>query len=229
MSNPAGILYLCPTPIGDYDDITLRTVKTLQLADLVVCESFKETSRLLNHLSIKKEMVLLNEHNEEEGVEELLAALINGKNLALVSDCGTPVFSDPGYQLVRACIERKIKIVPLPGANSLLPAIIASGYKPDSFYYAGWLSPKKEIRKQELFRLKKVRSVLIMLETPYRLQRILADVADAFPPDTPAVLAYELTTQHEEFFRGSIEKLKNTAERRSLKGEFVLLVDNRIY
>lgn len=226
MQQNSGTLYLCPTPIGNYDDITLRTVKVLQSADVVICESYKETARLLNHLGIKKEMLLLNEHNEEEGVAVLLTQLQEGKNLALVSDCGTPVFSDPGFAIVRACIDWKIPVVPLPGTNSLLPAIIASGFKPDKFYYAGWLSPKKEVRKQELYHLKKHRCIIVLLETPYRLQRILQDVADAFPPDTPAVLAYELTAQHEEFIRGSIEKVKNIAVRRNLKGEFVLLLDN---
>lgn len=227
MNTTPGVLSLVPTPIGNYEDITLRALRVLREADAVVCESRKESARLLHHYGITKELYVLDEHNEKSGVPEIIEMLREGKQLALISDCGTPVFSDPGFALVQECIDWNIPVIPLPGTNSLLPALIASGFPVEPFYYAGWLSPKKEIRKEELQKLlQKHSGVIVLLETPYRLQRILEDVAAVFPRETPAVIAFELTTASEKFYRGTIGSLAEKAAQLHLKGEFVLLLHN---
>ena len=220
-------LYITPTPIGNYEDITLRALKVLKEVDFIICEELKPANRLLAHFEIKKELVSLNEHNQKEISQELANKLLEGKTAALISDAGTPLFSDPGHDLVDFCISYKIKIVPLPGANSLIPALISSGLDIEKFYHYGWLSPKKEIRKQELFRLKKRRELIVIMETPYRLKRLLEDVINHFGPNQKIVLAYKLTMPEERIFRNSAANILNEVEKKNLKGEFVLLLDNR--
>ena len=221
-------LYITPTPIGNYEDITLRALKVLNEVDFIICEEKKPARRLLAHYKIEKEIVSLNEHNEAEISEELAHRLLNGESAALISDGGTPLFSDPGYILVDLCISYKIDIIPLPGANSLLPSLVASGLKIDSFFYYGWLSPKKEIRRQELKRLKNVKELLVILETPYRLKRILEDIVKHFGNDQNIVLAYKLTMPEEKIIRDSASNILKMVQTSALKGEFVLLIDNRI-
>ncbi len=223
----AGTLYITPTPIGNYDDITLRAIKILKNSDLIICEELKPARRLLSHLGIEKELVPLNEHNEREITPEIIGKLTEGKKAALISDAGTPLFSDPGNFLVQQCIERKINIVALPGANSLLPALVSSGLNIEKFYYYGWLSPKKEIRTKELKKLKSVNELLVFLETPYRLKRILTDIKNTFGENVYVVLAYKLTMPNEEILRGKIKSVLQTVENKKLKGEFVLIVNNR--
>ncbi len=152
---------------------------------------------------------------------------MKGISAALISDAGTPLFSDPGHFLVNLCISYKVNIIPLPGANSLIPTLISSGLNIEKFYYYGWLSPKKEIRKQELFRLKKLHELIVIMETPYRLKRILEDVIHHFGPNKQIVLAYKLTMTEELVLRNSASKVLKEIEKKNLKGEFVLLVDNR--
>lgn len=220
-------LYLVSTPIGNYDDITLRALNILKSVDFIICEEFKEARRLLAHYQIEKELVSLNEHNEQEEADGVLLRMVGGESAALISDCGTPLFSDPGHLLVEICISQKIEVVPVPGANSLLPALTGSGLDFEKFYYYGWLSPKKDERKQELMKLRAINEVIILLDTPYRLRTLLADVQKAFGPGLRVALAYNLTLKDEKFFRGSISEVLNMAEKRSLKGEFVLVLDNK--
>lgn len=220
-------LFLVSTPIGNYDDITIRAVEILKQVDFIICEEFKVARRLLAQLKIKKELVTLNEHNEDEITDEIVREILGGKSAALISDCGTPLFSDPGHLLVDVCISQNIRIIPVPGANSLLPALTGSGFDVEKFYYYGWLSPKKDIRRKQLLDLKKVNDVIVLMDTPYRLQRLLADVTNMFGRQTPVVLAYELTMKNEKYYRDSAEKVLNTAEKNNLKGEFVLIVNNR--
>jgi len=221
-----GTLYIVPTPIGNYDDITLRGLKTLQSVDLIVCEEYKEARRLLSSLQITKELFSLNEHNERDSAGDVVALLKEGKNLALISDCGTPLFSDPGTYLIGLCIQANIPIIPLPGTSSLMTALSGSGFDINKFHYYGWLSPKREIRTVELQKLKKTQGLIILLETPYRLIRLLEDLATAFPRNTHGVLAYELTKSDECYYRGTLEEIRDTAKKNSLKGEFVMLVKN---
>lgn len=220
-------IFLVSTPIGNYDDITYRAVNILNESDLVVCEEFKEARRLLSYLKIEKELLSINEHNEQENTKKIIELIKEGKKISLISDCGTPLFSDPGHFLVDQCIKAGIKIIPVPGANSLLPALIASNFDFEKFYYYGWLSPKKEIRIKELLQLKKVKEIIVFLETPYRLKTILADCLKNFGSKTQCVLAYEITGEKENFYRGSLAEIKNTAENLNLKGEFVLLINNK--
>lgn len=222
-----GKLYLVSTPIGNYDDITLRAIKILKQADFIICEEFKEARRLLSHLQINKELFSLNEHNESEVVNDLILKFAEGKNAALISDCGTPLFSDPGHLLVEVCISQKIEVIPVPGANSLLPALTGSGFDIEKFYFYGWLSPKKDIRRKQLLDMKRIKEVIVILDTPYRLKTVLADVVKILGKNTRIVLAFQLTMKNENFFRGTAEDVLKIVERDKMKGEFVLVVNNK--
>jgi len=220
-------LYLVSTPIGNYDDITLRALKILKEADFIICEEYKEARRLLSNYQIEKELFILNEHNENEVANDILLKIVDGKSAALISDAGTPLFSDPGHLLVELCISQKIDVVPIPGANSLLPSLIGSGFDFEKFYYYGWLSPKKDIRRKELLRLKGIREIIVLLDTPYRLKSLLTDVVKILGKDLRTVLAFDLTMKTEKFYRGTAERILNIAEQNNLKGEFVLILDNK--
>ena len=219
-------LYLVATPIGNYADITLRALEILKSVDFIICEEYKEARRLLSFYKIEKELFSLNEHNEKEEAPQIITRLSDGGSAALISDCGTPLFSDPGHYLVDLCIAKKIEVVPVPGASSLLPALIGSGLNFEKFYYYGWLSPKKEIRTGELSKLKNIKSVIVILDTPYRLAQLLSDVQKIFGASQKIVVAFNLTQEGEQFYRGAVSSILKTAEQIKLKGEFVLLIDN---
>jgi len=220
-------LYIVSTPIGNYDDITLRAINILQEVDFIICEEYKEAKRLLHHLKIEKELHSLNEHNEKEFSFDLLKLIQEKKSAALISDCGTPLFSDPGITLVNLCIESGIEIIPIPGASSLMAALVGSGFNINKFYFAGWLSPKSDLRKKELLRLKGIKELIIIMETPYRLKSILNDITKVFSEKTKGVIAFNLTLPTEQFYRGSIKDLLKLVEEKNLKGEFVLMIDNK--
>ncbi len=220
-------LYIVATPIGNYKDITLRALEVLREVDFIVCEEYKEARRLLSNFDIEKELISLNEHNENETAPIVIQKILEGKKAALISDCGTPLFSDPGHYLVDLCITSNIELVPLPGASSLMPALAASGLDIEKFLYYGWLSPKTEIRKQELKKLTNENRLIIILDTPYRLRKLLSEVLNVFGNKQKVVLAYKITMQEEQYFRGTIKDISKIAEQKKMKGEFVLLVDNR--
>jgi 16S rRNA (cytidine1402-2'-O)-methyltransferase len=222
-------LYIVSVPIGNYDDITLRALKTLEMVDLIICEEIKPARRLLAHYKITKELFPLNEHNENEFADEAIKEITNGKTVALISDAGTPLFSDPGTILVNRAVAKGIKIIPVPGASSLLSALVGSGFNINNFYYYGWLSPKKERRRTQLQKLRARKELLVILETPYRLKTLLHDIKKSFGEDQYIVLAYKLTQPEENFYRGKITDVIKDVERENLKGEFVLLLDNRDY
>ncbi|MEN8191574.1 MAG: 16S rRNA (cytidine(1402)-2'-O)-methyltransferase [Bacteroidota bacterium] len=219
-------LYIVSTPIGNYEDITLRALKILKEVDFIICEEFKPARRLLSQYEITKELITLNEHNEQESSSEIITKLLKGETAALISDAGTPLFSDPGSFLVKQCISQKIKIVPVPGASSLLSALVGSGLEMKSFFYYGWLSPKKDIRQTQLKRLRSVNEVIVILETPYRLIALLKDTEKIFGKDQRIVVAYKLTQKDEKYFRGKISSILSKISEQKLKGEFVLLIDN---
>ena len=223
----SGTLYIVSTPIGNLKDITLRAVETLKEVDFIICEEYKEARRLLSHYQIEKELIALNEHNEKEIVDDILLKIIEGKSAALISDAGAPLFSDPGHLLVEVLISQKIKIIPVPGANSLLPALTGSGLDFEKFYYYGWLSPKKEERRKELMGLKGINEVIVLLDTPYRLKSLLADIIKVLGKNINIVLAFELTMKDEMFFRGTAGEVLKIAEQKNLKGEFVLILNNK--
>ncbi|MEW6509135.1 MAG: 16S rRNA (cytidine(1402)-2'-O)-methyltransferase [Bacteroidota bacterium] len=220
-------LFIVSTPIGNYDDITLRAINTLKDVDFIICEEFKEARRLLSHLMIIKELVSLNEHNEEEASIEIFKRIKEGYTAALISDCGTPLFSDPGTKLVQMCIDSKIEVVPIPGASSIMAALVGSGFPLAKFYYAGWLSPKSDIRKKELLRLKSIKEIIVVLETPYRLKPILQDVVNVFGTKIKVAVGFDITLPTEKFFRGTSLDILRIVEGKKLKGEFVLIIDNK--
>jgi len=220
-------LYLVATPIGNLEDITLRALNILKEVDFIICEEYKEARRLLSHFGIDKPLLSVNEHNEKETANDILLKILAGESAALISDCGTPLFSDPGHLLVQLCISHNIKVVPVPGANSILPALTGSGLDFEKFYYYGWLSPKRDIRRQELLKLKSINEVIVIMDTPYRLRSLLADMVKVFNPGVPAVVAFDLTMKGEKFYRGSLGEVQKLAEKENLKGEFVLILNNR--
>jgi len=223
-----GKLYIVSIPIGNWDDITLRALKVLKDVDFIICEEYKEARRLLAQYEIKKELFALNEHNEKEVINDLLLKIINGESAALISDCGTPLFSDPGHLFVDVLISQNIDVIPVPGASSLLPALIGSNFDFEKFYYYGWLSPKKDIRRQQLYKLRQVKEVIVLMDTPYRLKSLMYDIVKVLGKNIPVVVAFELTMKGERFYRGTAEKILKQVEAKNLKGEFVLIVDNKI-
>jgi len=220
-------LFLVSTPIGNIDDITLRALNTLNVVDFIICEELKDARKLLSYYKIEKELIALNEHNENEVVDEILSKINDGQSAALISDCGTPLFSDPGHLLVDICISQNIEVIPVPGANSLFPALIGSGFDIEKFYFYGWLSPKKHIRRKQLLDLKRIKEIIVLMDTPYRLKRLLEDIVNLIGRSVPVVLAYNLTMADEKFYRGSAERVLSHAEKENLKGEFVLVVNNK--
>lgn len=222
-----GKLYIVSTPIGNYEDITLRAVRILKEVDFIICEEFKEARRLLSKLNISNELFSINEHNENENADEIILKLTEGKSTALISDCGTPLFSDPGHLLVQRAIQNKIDVIPVSGASSILAALVGSGIGFEKFYYYGWLSPKKDTRKNQILELKKRKEVIVLMDTPYRLRTLLEDVAKLWSKNLPVVLAYELTKEKERYYRGAAEEVLKSALKENLKGEFVLIVNNK--
>ncbi len=222
-----GKLYIVSTPIGNYEDITLRAARILKEVDFIICEEFKEARRLLSNLKINKELFSINEHNENENADEIILKLAEGKSAALISDCGTPLFSDPGHLLVQLAIQYRIEVIPIPGTSSLLAALVGSGIDFENFYYYGWLSPKKDIRKKQILDLKRRKEIIILMDTPYRLRTLLEDVAKLWSKNVPIVLAYELTKGKEKFYRGTCEEVLRSAVNQNLKGEFVLIINNK--
>ena len=220
-------LYIVSTPIGNYEDITLRALRILKECDFVICEEFKEARRLLSNYKIEKELFSINEHNENENANELILKLLEGKSAALISDCGTPLFSDPGHLIVDLALQNRIDVVPVPGASSLLTALVSSGLDFEKFYYYGWLSPKKDIRRKQLLDLRKRKETIVLMDTPYRLRTLMEDVVKLLGSNIPCVLAFELTKEKEKFYRGNTGNILNVVEKENLKGEFVLIIKNK--
>lgn len=222
-----GKLYVTATPIGDPGDITYRAVKVLTEVSFVICEDTKEAARLLSKLGLKKELITLNEHDERENTPVITERLINGESAALISDCGTPMFADPGHTLLDDLIAMGVEVVPVPGASSLTAALSISGLHIEKFYYYGWLPVKKDARNSALQQLRKFSEVIVFLETPYRLKNIMKDICDTFGRGTESVLAFDLTLPSEKIFRGSAGSIFEKVTKHNLKGEFVLIIDNR--
>jgi 16S rRNA (cytidine1402-2'-O)-methyltransferase len=223
-----GTLYLVATPIGNFDDITFRALGVLKSADLVIYEERREGERLLRHFGIEKPVEALNEHNEAAASHVILEHLAAGKAVALVSDCGTPVFSDPGQLLVRRAIDLGIRIIPVPGASSLMPALTVSGFSIDQFLFYGWLSPKKERRRAELRQLQQERRTIVLMDTPYRLVPLLKDLADAFGDARRLCIALNLTMPNEQMLYGTAPDLHRLCAARELKGEFVIVIEGKM-
>jgi 16S rRNA (cytidine1402-2'-O)-methyltransferase len=218
-----GCLYLVATPIGNLEDITLRAVRILKEADVIACEDTRQTQKLLQHYGIRKEMVSYHEHNELTRSPELVIELEQGAKIALVSDAGTPGISDPGHRLVTLCLRHHIPVVPIPGPSALIAALAASGLPTDEFLFVGFLPPRSGARRKALDALKAESRTLIFYEAPHRVVETLADAADILGP-RPAVIAREITKMHEEFLRGPLPELLETARKRAPRGEITLLI-----
>jgi 16S rRNA (cytidine1402-2'-O)-methyltransferase len=218
-----GCLYLVATPIGNLEDITLRAIRILKEADLIACEDTRHTQKLLHHYGIRKELVSYHEHNELTRSPELVIELEQGAKIALVSDAGTPGISDPGHRLVTLCLRHHIPVVPIPGPSALVAALAASGLPTEEFSFAGFLPPRSGARRKALDALKTETRTLILYEAPHRVVETLADASDILGA-RPAVIAREVTKIHEEFLRGSLSELLESAQKHAPRGEITLLI-----
>ncbi len=220
-----GTLYLVATPIGNYDDITFRALRVLKESDVIVYEERREGERLLSRYNVpEKSVELLNEHNEKEISNQIIIYLKEGKHVALISDAGTPVFSDPGQFLIKKTIEQNINIVPIPGASSLVPALVLSGFPIHDFLFYGFLSPKHNERLKELKSLMDEYRTIAFMETPYRLHPLLTDFVEIFGNDRRLVIAFNLTMPDEQIFRGTTRELCARFGKNKIKGEFVVIL-----
>ena len=217
-----GTLYLVATPIGNLEDITLRALKILREVDIIAAEDTRHTLKLLNHFEISKTLISYYKQIEKSKSEVLIPKLLEGKNIAIVSDAGTPGISDPGEEIVKQAIENGITVVPIPGACAFVNALIASGFNTREFSFIGFLSAQKKERKDKLEELKYETRTLIFYEAPHKLLSTLSTICEVFG-DREVVLARELTKIHEEFIRGKISDVLNQMDEP--KGEFVILVE----
>lgn len=225
MSTVAAKLYLVSTPIGNLEDITLRALKILQEVDLIACEDTRHTRKLLHHFNIKTDAISYHEQNEERRSDELLRRLLSGRSIAIVSDAGTPLVSDPGFRLVTKAIEVGIDVVPIPGASALITALSASGLATDAFYFGGFLPARKSARRTTYDGVKNIKATLIFYEAPHRLAASIADARELLG-DRKAVVARELTKLHEEITRGTLSQIQERFRpAESIKGEIVLIID----
>jgi 16S rRNA (cytidine1402-2'-O)-methyltransferase len=218
-----GCLYLVATPIGNLEDITLRAIRILREARWIACEDTRHTATLLQHHGITARLVSYHEHNERTRAPELVATLERGEDVALVSDAGTPLISDPGFRLVSACIARGIRVVPLPGPSAVLVALAGSGLSCNEFLFAGFLPARRAARRRALERVRAESRSIVFFEAPHRLAASLADAADILGPRRAAV-ARELTKIHEEFRRGSLPELAAQFAGVTVRGEITLVV-----
>jgi 16S rRNA (cytidine1402-2'-O)-methyltransferase len=219
-----GLLYVVATPIGNLEDITYRAVRVLGEADLIACEDTRQTRKLLDHYDIHKPTISYHEHNEAERTEDLTARLLAGETIALVSDAGIPLVSDPGYRLVHAAIKAGIDVQPIPGPSASLTALAASGLPTDSFHFGGFLPPKAGQRAKLLESLAEEHATLIFYEAPHRILETLEAIEAALGP-RPVVVAREITKIHEEFLRGTAAEVRaQLASRDAVKGEITLLI-----
>lgn len=219
-----GVLYLVATPIGNLEDMTYRAVRVLREADLIACEDTRQTRKLLDHYGIDKPTISYHEHNEAERSEELAVRLRGGETIALVSDAGMPLVSDPGYRLVRAAVESGVPVVPIPGPSAALTALAASGLPTDAFHFAGFLPHKPGQRVKALEAIADEQATVIFYEAPHRIVEAL-DALEQVLGERPIVVARELTKLHEEFLRGTAAQIRAAlAARDSIKGEITLLI-----
>ena len=216
-------LYLIPTPIGNMEDITIRAVNTLKMVDVVFCEDTRVTGQLLKYLDISKKLISSHNYNESENKDKLLEYLSNGSNVGLVSDRGTPIISDPGYELAKYAIEKGYNVVSLPGATALIPALTSSGISPMPFYYYGFLNSKDSARKKELEFLKNIDATLIFYEAPHRINKTLKDLGNILGNNRKISISREITKKYEEIYRGTIGQL--IEEQNNYKGELVIVVE----
>ncbi len=221
---PPGTLYLVGTPIGNLEDITFRAVQVLQAVDWIAAEDTRHTGRLLHHFQITTPQLSYHQHNRRQRQAELLTKLAAGASIALVSDAGMPGIADPGWELVQACVAATIPVVPIPGANAAIAALVASGLPTDCFTFLGFLPPKGRERGDRLQALGRSPHTLVLYEAPHRLRATLADLAQACGSERAVALARELTKRYEEFWRGTLAEAIAAYAEREPRGEFTLVL-----
>ena len=218
-----GTLYVVATPIGNLEDITLRAIRILKEVDLIAAEDTRHTLKLLNHLEISKPLISYHRHNEDVKSDVLIEKLQEGKDVALVSDAGTPGICDPGEEIIKKCIELEINVVPIPGACAMINSLICSGISTKEFTFLGFLPLNKKLRKNKLEEIEKTNKTIIIYEAPHKLETTLKDLKLILNNERKIVLAREITKIHEEFIRESIDDLIRKSE--SIKGEIVLIIE----
>jgi 16S rRNA (cytidine1402-2'-O)-methyltransferase len=222
-SAAGGCLYLVGTPIGNLEDITLRALRILKEADQIACEDTRHTQKLLTHYDIHKPLISYHEHNESTRAPELLETLEQGVKIALVSDAGMPLVSDPGHRLVTLCLQHQIPVIPIPGPSALLASLSASGLPSEEFLFVGFLPARSGERRRALERLRIEDRTLILYEAPHRVAECLADAREVLG-NRSACIAREVTKLHEEFRRGKLSELAASLEERPARGEITLLI-----
>lgn len=219
-------IIIVPTPIGNLEDITLRSIRALKECDLILAEDTRNTGILLKHFGISTKMIAYHEHNEHKKTASLLEQIGDGKSYALVTDSGTPGISDPGFLMVREAVKRGIAIECLPGPSAFIPALVASGLPCDRFFFEGFL-PHKKGRGQRLKQLGNRQETMVIYESPHRLLKTLSQLKEILGNDRPAVVAREISKIHEEFSRGTLETLEKEYSKRIIKGEFILVIQGK--
>lgn len=217
-----GKLYIVATPIGNLEDITLRAINVLKNVDLIAAEDTRHTLKLLNHLNIKKKMISYQRHNEETRKNVIIEKILEGQDVALVSDAGTPGISDPGEEIVKEAIEREIQIIPIPGACALINALICSGLETSEFCFLGFLPLNKKNRNDKIMLIQRERMTTILYEAPHKLKNTLQELKNALG-ERKIVIGKELTKIHEEFMYTGIDEIINSTEE--LKGEYVIIIE----
>jgi 16S rRNA (cytidine1402-2'-O)-methyltransferase len=221
----SGVLYVVPTPIGNLEDITLRALRVLKECDLIACEDTRQSLKLLTHYGISKPLISFYSYNQQNRIPQIIAKLENGQNVALISDCGTPAISDPGWLLIKAAVEKNIKAETLPGASALITALVGSGLPTDGFVFCGFLKRKPGKMKKELEEAKTLGKTIVFYESPYRVLKTVELCAEVFGSDAQICLAREITKKFEEYIRGNIkEAAAELALREKILGEFVIII-----
>lgn len=218
-------LYLVATPIGNLEDMTMRAIRVLKEVDMIAAEDTRNTKKLCNYFEIPTPLMSYHDHNQQVGGEKILDLLRQGKRIALVSDAGLPCISDPGADIAAKAVNEGFAVVPIPGANAALSALIASGLSTQPFFFYGFLSRNKKERKAEITKLQKRQESIILYESPHRLKDTLKDMQSIMEGTRPIVLARELTKKFEEFLRGTIDEAVDWAEQHDIRGEFCIVLE----
>ena len=220
-------LYVCPTPIGNLEDITLRTIRTLEEVDYIAAEDTRHTIKLLNHLNIKKPLISLHEHNEAFKSKELIELITSGHDVALVSDAGMPGISDPGEKLIKQCIESEVEVVTLPGPSAFSTALVNSGLDTSRFTFIGFLDRNNKTRKETIESLKARQETLIFYEAPHRIEKTISELFEILG-DRKVVIARELTKKYEQYIRTSLRSLSEDFSMLEHRGEMVIILEGAI-
>jgi 16S rRNA (cytidine1402-2'-O)-methyltransferase len=219
-----GILYLVPTPIGNLEDMSMRAIRILKEADWIAAEDTRNTKKLCHYFEIETPLISYHEHNKQASGHKIIERLKEGAKIALVSDAGMPTISDPGNELVTAAAENQLTVVPLPGANAALTALIASGLTTQPFYFYGFLDRQKKVKRKELEQLANISSTILFYESPHRLKETLL-IMEEIVGDRRVVLCRELTKKFEEFIRGTISEVRQWASDEEVRGEFCIVME----